>query len=195
MAAYQDPDYDILSTIIGGIVNAVFGNSEHEENFNKGYKLLEQYSATDEEDFLKAAILEFVAVDDDDFLYLQVAAKYCLAICYAKQLKFDKSYNALEFIQRVDYDFFTRKKNTIETIRESSVELKKEIESAERAYNAYLEQLRREEEERLLREQAEKQRLIGGNGNNDAFWKIVAIISLVLLSITIIGVIFLLFMY
>lgn len=157
-----------LSFLIDGLINAAFATNPHAENFERGYRQLEVGCDADDEDTIKQAIDELLKVNDDDLLYLQVAANYFLAIGYAKLNKFAVSYRYIDKVSSVDYDFFTRKKDTIETFRANSAELRKVVEEAEREYLAYLKSL---EEERKLHSSN------SGGGN---FWKVVAIIGLCL---------------
>ena len=149
----------LLSFLAEGLFIAFLDSTPHEKNFERGYRLLEVGCETNDEDTINRAADEFLQVDNDDLLYLQVAANYYLAICFAKLNKFAVSYKYIDMVQAVDYDFFTRKKDTIETFRTNSVELRKVVEEAERKYLASL----------------EKKERSGGN-----FWKVVAIIGLCL---------------
>lgn len=147
-----------LSFLIDGLINAAFATNPHAENFERGYRQLEVGCDADDEDVVKQAIDELLKVNDADLLYLQVAANYYLAIGYAKLNKFAVSYRYIDKVSSVDYDFFTRKKDTIETFRTNSVELRKVVEEAEREY--------------LKRKSSNSS---GGN-----FWKVVTIIGLCL---------------
>ena len=161
-----------LSFLIDGLINAAFATNPHAENFERGYRQLEVGCDADDADTIKQAIDELLKVNGDDLLYLQVAANYFLAIGYAKLNKFAVSYRYIDKVSSVDYDFFTRKKDTIETFRTNSVELRKVVEEAEREYLAYLERLRLEEER--------KRKLQSSNSSGGNFWKVVAIIGLCL---------------
>ena len=164
-------DSMFLSFLIDGLINAAFATNPHAENFERGYRQLEVGCDADDEDAVKQAIDELLKVNDDDLLYLQVAANYFLAIGYAKLNKFAVSYRYIDKVSSVDYDFFTRKKDTIDTFRTNSAELRKVVEEAEREYLAYLERLRLEEERKRQ----------SSNSSSGNFWKVVAIIGLCLM--------------
>ena len=166
--------YDLLATVIGSLLGFVFSESKHKENFDNGYKFLNRACEGGGDEDLNDAIREFRMIDEDDLLYLNVAAQYCLAVCYAKKNEFGKSYQSLDYIKNVQYDFFTRKKDTIEEIRSRSFELRRAVEEAEKAY---LEELRKKTES--------DQR----QNSMDKIWKIVAIAALAVAAAAIIGVI------
>lgn len=163
----------LLSFLAEGLFIAFLDSNPHEKNFERGYRLLEVGCETNDEDTIKRAADEFLQVDNDDLLYLQVAANYYLAICFAKLNKFAVSYKYIDMVQAVDYDFFTRKKDTIEIIRKSSYELRPLVQEAEKEYLAYL--------ERLRREQARQH-----NGDDGNFWKIVTIVGICLFVVLIV---------
>ena len=166
-------DEILLSFLIDGLIHAAFATNPHAENFERGYRQLEVGCDADDEDAIKQAIDELLKVNDKDLLYLQVAANYFLAIGYAKLNKFAVSYRYIDMVQAVDYNFFTRKKDTIEIIRKNSYELRPLVQEAEKEYLAYL--------ERLRREQAGQHNGDGGN-----FWKIVTIVGICLLVVLIV---------
>lgn len=169
----------LISLLAEGAINAFMDSNKHADNFERGYKALEVGCEMDDEDEIKRAIKELSEVDDDDLLYLRVAANYFLAIGYAKLHKYSQSYNRLDMVHNVSYDFFTRKKDTIEEIRANSYKLRTVIQEDEKEYLEYLERLRREQEEK------ERRQRLNNNGDNGNFWKIVAIISLALMAILI----------
>lgn len=154
------------------MLGAIFGESKHEENIREGVELMKRGLEFNDEECYRSAISEFLKVNDDDFLYAHVYANLFMAICYAKLNKYPQSYRCLDYVKAVDYDFFTRKKDTIEELRKAGDELRVEVKEAERQY---LEELNR------------KNNVV--QPEKDNFWKIIAIVSLVVVGLLIVGVI------
>lgn len=124
-------------------LTALFANP-HNENFKRGYRHMKRAFEFDEVDLFKSAIDEFLEVDEDDKLYLQVAAKFNLAICHCMLCNFDRSRSYISEVQNTEYSFFTLNKRTIDSFINECPSLRSKVDLREQEYRRYLESLRAE---------------------------------------------------
>lgn len=166
--------------IIDGIAS-LFGNP-HAENYQNGCKYLKRALAIENEEDINSAIYEFLEVDNDDKLYLQVAAKFNLAICYCMKCSFARSRACVEEVENTEYDFFTLQKDTIDQLKDGCYNLRKLINETEQEYLRELE--RAKEEERIRREEEEKAQAVLPSTTETNIWKVV---SIVLMAVLVLG--------
>ncbi len=166
--------------IIDGIAS-LFGNP-HAENYENGCKYLKRALAVENEDDINSAIYEFLEVDNDDKLYLQVAAKFNLAICYCLKCSFDRSRACIKEVENTEYDFFTLQKDTIDQLKGDCYDLRKLVNETEQEYLAEL--ARAKEEERIRREEEEKAQAVLPSTTETNIWKVV---SIVLMAVLVLG--------
>lgn len=184
--------------LLQGIANML--NSPHADNYESGCRYLKQvleenaYAAMDiyqivefaRNDYqLNSATDQFRMVNEEDKLFLRVAANFSLAACYCLKLDFDKAREYIRNVENVEYGFFTRKKDTIESFRKNCPNLR-----------AYVDEF-----EKKIIEMA--QEAISNASSNDGSvtdaevvvkpprnsWKIVTIVLSVLIILGIIGVV------
>lgn len=97
-------EYLLLEAVSLGIASE-FGNP-HAGNYENGCRLLKRITEVELDDrmdiyeiqdfakhneYLKSAISAFKDINEDDKLYLRVAAKFNLAVCYCFRLNFDQA--------------------------------------------------------------------------------------------------------
>lgn len=112
--------------------------------FQNGYEYMSEGYNKGEIEFFQRAITQFDHIDvQNDRLYVIAASYYCRALCYACLLKFSLAHSFLNKLEKIEYDFFTLKKDTIEGFKDCGKALKKEIKKIEDE-----ERRRREDEER-----------------------------------------------
>lgn len=127
-------DDEIIGYILAGVIDDLLGAGPHTDNYNRGVKNLKQASAIKEIYYINRAIEEFIEVDDSDRLFLRVASKYMLSLCYCAKNDFDEARDCVRYIKNVNYDFFTRKKDTIEMFRSNCDSLNSWINECEEEY-------------------------------------------------------------
>lgn len=116
-------------------------NIQHLQNaighFSKGIE-------KQDSNFLQKAISEFDFINEnDDRLFVVAFSYYCRAVCYTYLLKFSLAYDYLDELEAIEYDFFTRKKDTIEETKNDGRSFRTEVKKLEKAYNEYLKSLNR----------------------------------------------------
>lgn len=131
--------------LLQGIANML--NSPHADNYESGSRYLKQvleendYAAMDiyqiveyaRHDFkLNSALDQFGKVNEEDKLFLRVAANFSLAACYCLKLDFDKAREYISNVENVEYGFFTRKKDTIESFRKNCPNLRNSVDEFEK---------------------------------------------------------------
>ena len=155
-------------------LSVLFGNP-HGENFDQGYRFMKRAFEFDDVDLFRSAIDQFLEVDETDKLYLQVAAKFNLAICHCMLCNFDRSRSYISDVQNTEYTFFTLKKSVIDSFVRDCPSLRAKVDYREQEYKRYLESLRADDDP------AETD--VEPSRNN---WKIAAIILTVLLIVLIV---------
>ena len=132
-------------------------------HFKKGQEFLSKGVERHDSAFIKKAVSEFDYINEDDDRLFIVALSYLfLAICYTYLLEFSLAYDYLDQLEAIDYDFFTRKKDTIEEIKTEGRNFRPEVKKLERAMES------------------------GGSGGDDTNaidWKKVSIVLFVVLGI------------
>ena len=122
-------------------------------------------------------------VDNDDKLYLQVAAKFNLAICYCLKCSFDRSRACIKEVENTEYDFFTLQKDTIDQLKGDCYDLRKLVNETEQEYLAELARI--QEEERIRREKEEKAmgqtQTVAPSAADTNVWKVISIVLMVVL--------------
>lgn len=89
--------------------------------------------------FLEKAITEFDLVNENEDRLFVLAFSYLYrAYCYTYLLKFSLAYHYLDKIESINYNFFTRKKDTIDEIKRDGKAFRNEVKKLENAYNEYL---------------------------------------------------------
>lgn len=131
--------------LLQGIANMF--NSPHADNYESGCHYLKQvleenaYAAMDiyqiveyaRTDFkLNSALDQFGKVNEEDKLFLRVAANFSLAACCCLKLDFDKAREYISNVENVEYGFFTRKKDTIESFRKNCPNLRNYVDEFEK---------------------------------------------------------------
>lgn len=168
--------------IMDGIAS-LFGN-KHADNYERGCRYLKQaMEFTNNEDELKNAIREFIEVNEEDKLYLQVAAKFNLAICHCMMLDFEKSKSYIWQIENIEYDWFTLKKDTIEDLRNECPNLRASVNELEQSVIKMMADIRNQNGAgNVLIEEA----TVVPSRNK---WKIATIVLIVVIILIIIGMI------
>lgn len=101
-------------------------------------------------DFLEKAILELDYVNENDDRLFVLAYSYLYrAICYTYLLKFSLAYHYLDKLESIDYDFFTRKKDTIEETKKDGRSFRGEVVKLEKAYNEYLKSINNQKDKNV----------------------------------------------
>lgn len=116
---------------IGGLLaNWAYGkNAKH---LQKGIEYFFKGIDNHNTEFIDKAITEFDQIDENDDRLFVVAASYLYrAICYTYLLKFSLAYHFLDKLEAIDYDFFTRKKDTIEELKSNGRDFRPEIRKME----------------------------------------------------------------
>lgn len=130
---------------VGGLL-AGWANGKNITHFQKGCQYFSEGVDSHDTDLLDKAVSEFDYVDEDeDRLFVVAFSYYLRAICYAYLLKFSLSYRFLNMLEAIEYDFFTRKKDTIEEVKKEGRELKPKVKQLEREYNEYLQSQRHQQ--------------------------------------------------
>lgn len=103
-------------------------------HLQKGQEFLSKGVEKHDSAFIKKAVSEFDFINEDDDRLFVVALSYLfLAICYTYLLDFSLAYHYLDQLEEIDYDFFTRKKDTIEEIKSEGREFRPEVRKMEMA--------------------------------------------------------------
>lgn len=90
-------------------------------------------------DFLEKAIKELDYVNaNDDRLFVLAFSYFYRALCYTYLFKFSLAYHYLDKLESIDYDYFTRKKDTIEETKKDGRSFRCEVEKLEKEYDKYL---------------------------------------------------------
>ncbi len=160
----------LIGELVAGIFSGLFV-STHSENFESGFKHLKRGMAVRNTVEIDNAIYEFIEIDDDDKLYMQVAAKFYLAICYCLKYDFEESKSCISWVENVEYDFFTLKKDTINLLKDNCQSLRQVVNECEEEY------IRANTPTVVESEDA------SGNGKG---WKILAICLIVVIVIAIV---------
>ena len=121
---------------IGGLISGwLYGaNSVHLRNaieyISRG---MDDYNS----DIFEEAIneLNYINNDGNDRLYIVVASYYLKAICYTFLCKFKLAYYYLDELEKVEYDFWTRKKDTINEIKQEGRDFRQVVIEIEEEYN------------------------------------------------------------
>lgn len=162
---------------IGGLFSDLsYGkNIQHLQN---GTEFLSEGIEKQDTKILQKAIYEFDFINENDDRLFAVSFSYLYrAVCYTYLLDFSLAYYYLDKLEAIDYDFMTRKKDSIEETKNDGRSFRNEVEKLERAYNEYLKSLNNQGGDE-------------GNSRPNVLWKK----SFVILScIVIIGVLAMLF--
>lgn len=123
---------------------------------------------------IEKAVSEFDYIDEeDDRLFVVALSYYLRAICYTYLLKFSLAYHFLDKLKGIDYDYFTRKKDTIEEIKSEGEDFRPQVRKMEMAV---------------------QNAISGGKSTSGIDWKRVSIILVVVMGIgVIIALFFILF--
>ena len=99
-------------------------------------------------DFLEKAIFELDHINEnDDRLFVLAYSYFYRALCYTYLFKFSLAYHYLDKLESIDYDFFTRKKDTIEETKRDGQSFRNDVVKLEKAYNEYLKSLNSQQDD------------------------------------------------
>ena len=179
-------EYLLLESIASEIATS-FSNP-HADNYEKGSRYLKrvievewnedmdiyeiwEFARNNEQ--LKSAIYEFTEIDEDDKLYLRVASKFYLAICYLLKLDFNRARRCISEVESVEYNFFTLKKDTIESFRRTCPSLRTAVDDYEEKIKILIQN---------IQEQASGQVEVPSRN----WWKITTIVLVLLVIVAIV---------
>lgn len=133
----------------GGMISE-WMNGKNIGHFQNAFEYLTKGIDHKNTDFLKKSISEFDFINTEDDKLFVVAYSYLgRAVCYAYLLNFTLAYDYLEKLEHIEYGFFTRKKDTIEEIKNNGRSFRKEVEKLEDAYNEYLKSLQENDSDNI----------------------------------------------
>lgn len=112
-------------------------NGKNIQHFNNGVEYSSKGIDNQDLDFLQKAISEFDYINETDDRLFVVAWSYLFrAVCYTCLFKFSLAYYFLDKLEAIDYNFFTRKKDTIEETKKDGRSFRNEVKKLEKAYLA-----------------------------------------------------------
>lgn len=165
---------------VGGLLSE-WGYGKNIQHFQNGVENFSIGVENHDSDFLEKAIAEFDHVNENDDRLFIIAYSYLYrALCYTYLLKFSLAYHYLDKLESVDYDFFTRKKDTIEDTKNDGRSFRKEVVKLEKAYNEYLKSLENQEDDEVI-------------PDPNVFWKKAFVILSCVVVIGVLAVLFFLF--
>lgn len=123
---------------ISGLVSDLI-SGRNIQHFQNGGEYFTKGIENHDSDFLQKAISEFDCINSNEDKLFVVAFSYLYrAMCYTYLFKFSLAYHYLDKLEKIDYGFFTFKKDTIEETKNDGRSFRNEVEKLEKAYNDYL---------------------------------------------------------